>query len=332
MDRTVVPGVGLLVVVGLTGRLLASVVPGVHYLIVTIVVGLIVGNAYGVPEWGRTGIETHKLWLETGIVVMGVNVALDRVLSAGVTVLVLVFLTVASMILIIEFLARYVFSIDEKIGSLLAAGSGICGVSAVVAIAESIRAKDGDIAYAAATVLLFDSVTLFVYPFAGHALGLSDKVFGIWAGLTMFSTGPVTAAGFAFSETAGQWALLGKLTRNSLIGFVAIAYAMYYAHRRRGNGDDSVFAEWSLLWNTFPKFILGFVAMVIVANFGALSTQQIRSLSNAADWAFLLAFAGLGLELQLDELRATGTVSVVVVLVGLGVIATATLIVLQTLY
>lgn len=345
MRRTFVPGLAVLLGVGLLARLVASAV-GLNYLIVTILLGLLIGNVYGVPDWARPGVETHKVWLEAGIVVMGASVALDRIVAAGPTILLLVVVTVATTILAVELLARVVFSIHEETGSLLAAGSGICGVSAVVAIAESIDVDETHVAYAAATVLLFDSTTLFVYPLVGHALGLSNTVFGIWAGLTMFSTGPVTAAGFTFSKTAGEWALLVKLTRNSMIGLAAIAYALYYA-RRTGepsrtdgdneiNGSDRTAAEapsdWRFLWNTFPKFVLGFVAVLLVANLGLLSGAQITSLSNASDWAFLLAFAGLGLETRLDELRSTGYEPILVVLLALLVVATAMLVVVQALF
>lgn len=347
--RRTVPGLAILLAVGLLARLVASAVPGLNYLIVTILLGLLVGNLYGIPDWARPGVQTHKVWLEAGIVVMGASVALDRVIAAGPTILFLVVATVTTTILVVELLARAVFSIHEETGSLLAAGSGICGVSAVVAIAESIDVDETRIAYAAATVLLFDSTTLFVYPVVGHALGLSSTVFGIWAGLTMFSTGPVTAAGFAFSETAGQWALLVKLTRNSMIGFAAIAYAVYYARRTDGDahrGDDAhrtdggsnhesadgVPGGWRFLWNTFPKFVFGFLVVLLVANLGFLSEAQITSLSNASDWAFLLAFAGLGLETRLDELRSTGYKPILVVLLALLVVATAMLAVVQALF
>lgn len=332
MRRTIVPGFLLLLTIGLTARLLTSVIPSVNYLVGTIVLGVIIGNTYGIPEWARPGVETHKLWLMAGIVVMGAGVALDRVVDAGPTILLLVVVTVATTILVIELLARFVFSIHEETGSLLAAGSGICGVSAVVAIAESIQVDDTHIAYAAATVLLFDSMTLFVYPLVGHVLGLSSTVFGIWAGLTMFSTGPVAAAGFAFSETAGQWAVLVKLTRNSLIGVAAIVYAVYYAHRGSSERVDGVAGGWRFLWETFPKFIIGFLAVMIIANLGFLDEQQITSLGNISDWTFLIAFAGLGLEIQLNELRSTGYEPIVVVFVGLLVVATAMFSVVQALF
>ncbi|EMA44008.1 YeiH family protein [Halococcus saccharolyticus] len=331
--RRLLPGLLALVAIGLAARTVASVVPSANYLIVTIVIGIVVANTYGVPSWTQPGVGTHTVWLETGIVVMGASVALDRVLAAGPRILLLVVSTVLATLVVVEVLARAVFAIHEETGSLLAAGSSICGVSAVVAIAESIDADETRIAYAAATVLLFDAATLFVYPLVGHALQLSDTVFGIWAGLTMFSTGPVTAAGFAFSEAAGEWALLVKLTRNALIGLAAIGYALHYARRTEGSGAaESVAGGATHLWATFPKFVLGFLGVMLVANLGLLGDSAITSLSHAADWAFMLAFAGLGLEIDVDELRSTGYRPVLVVLVGLVVVSTTVLLVVNGLF
>lgn len=303
------------------------------HLIVVIFIGLVVGNTYGVPRWATAGVETNKLWLEAGIVIMGASVALDRVVAAGPTILILVVATVVTTISTVEALARNVFDIRDEIGSLLAVGSGICGVSAVVATAESIEADETQIAYAAATVLLFDAVTLLAYPVVGHVFGLSETVFGIWAGLTMFSTGPVTAAGFAFAPAAGEWALLVKLTRNALIGVTAIGYALYYIRRSdEDTSERAVPSGWWYLWDSFPKFVLGFVAVMTIANMGVLSEPQLRSLEHAADWLFLMAFAGLGLDIQVDELRSTGLKPVLVVLVSLVGVGGLSLVVLTTLF
>ena len=303
------------------------------HLIIVILIGMIIRNTYGVPRWATAGIETNKLWLEAGIVVMGASVALDRVISAGPMILLCVVITVVATIVTVEVLARGLFGIRDKIGSLLAAGSGICGVSAVVATARSIEANERQIAYAAATILLFDTVTLFVYPVIGHVLGLSDMVFGIWAGLTMFSTGPVTAAGFAFSRAAGEWALLVKLTRNSLIGVAAIGYALYYIRKSGENTTQKVVpGSWSYLWESFPKFVLGFIEVLLIANTGLLTQAQLASLEHASNWLFLFAFAGLGLEIRLDELRSTGFEPVLVVLVSLVGMSIATLFVLIHLF
>lgn len=337
MRRTILPGLIVLVVIGLVGYGLSTTIPEVNVLIITILLGIIIGNTYGIPDWAHPGVSTHSLWLEVGIVVMGARVALGQVLDASSMLIMLILGTVLVTIITVEFLARFVYSIPEEIGSLLAAGSSICGVSAVVAVAESIHVNRDDIAYAATTILIFDAITLFVYPLIGHALHLSDTVFGIWAGLTMFSTGPVTAAGFSFSNTAGELALIVKLSRNSLIGIVAILYAVYY--RRRGgktttteNEADGIWDALQSLWESFPKFILGFFALMILANIGVLNQKQVSSLSNVSDWAFLLAFAGLGLEFQIGKLRETGYKPVLTVLTMLLVLSTVILFLVRTLF
>lgn len=328
MRRRLALGVGLLLAGALLARGLATVVPLVPPILLAIGLGLLLGNALGVPEWARDGVASYRLWLEAGIVLLGASVPLARVLRAGSTVG-LVVLTVLLTLLVVEALARLVFAVDGVTGSLLASGAAICGVSAVVAVAESIDADEATVAYAATTVLLFDSVTIVVYPLVGAALGLSDTVFGVWAGLTMLSTGPVTAVGFAVSDTAGQWAVLVKLIRNSLIGVAAVGYAAYYARQR---GDTSLVADPRRLYETFPTFILGFLLVMGIANSGVLDSAAVASLSTAADWLFLVAFVGLGAEIDVAELRSAGGRPALVLLTGVTLVATVALPVVVVLF
>jgi uncharacterized integral membrane protein (TIGR00698 family) len=330
MERTIAPGVLLLVAVGLAARAVAAVVPVADALVVSLLIGFGLGTVFGVPDWARPGVRTHGRLLETGIVVMGASVALEQVVAAGPTLLLLVVGTVLTTVVAVESIARVALSIRDESASLLAAGSGVCGVSAVVATAESIRADDAHVGYAAATILLFDAVTLLVYPLVGHALDLSSTVFGIWAGLTMFSTGPVTAAGFAFSETAGRWAVLVKLVRNATIGVAAVGYALVYARLRR-EGFDAAGGP-RRLWRAFPKFVVGFFVVAAVANLGVLDARSIASLSNASDWAFLFAFAGLGLEIRLHEIRTNGYRPILAVLLALLLVSPLALLVVAALF
>jgi len=161
--------------------------------------GFVATNTVGVPDRLEPGIATHKLWLGGGIVLMGASISLETVLEVGGPVLLLVVGVTTTTLLTVELLARNVFGLADRLGSLLAAGASICGVSAVVAVAGAVRAPEEQTAYAAATVLLFDAITIVVYPIVGDLLNLSGTVFGAWAGVSMFSTGPVVAVGFAHS-------------------------------------------------------------------------------------------------------------------------------------
>jgi uncharacterized integral membrane protein (TIGR00698 family) len=323
------PGIAVLITGALIARSVAPVIPGVESLLLAILLGIVVTNTVGVPDIASPGVETHKLWLATGIVLMGASLTVDQILESGVLVLSIVIGVTAFTLLYIEFLSRHVFDIRAKLSSLLAAGSSICGVSAVVAVAGGIQAREEHIAYAAATVLLFDAATLFAYPILGELLTLPDKVFGIWAGVTMFSTGPVVAAGFTHSTEAGQWATVTKLTRNALIGLVALAYASYYT-KKRTSGSDRI--RMSELWTQFPKFIVGFMLLMLVASAGVFSEGQLNSLENAYNWFFLVAFVGLGMEIRIGELRQAGIRPVVVVSVALITASSVTLAALLVLF
>ncbi|MFB6108292.1 MAG: YeiH family protein [Haloplanus sp.] len=323
--RRYLPGVCLLCLGAVLARAVGTLT-GLNRLLVAIALGVVLANGYGIPSRLAPGLSTHKIWLGTGIVLMGASLTLGTVLDAGPTLLLVILVVAGTTMLTVELLAGSVFGLGDRLGSLLAAGSGICGVSAVVAVSGAIRAREEQIAYAAATVLLFDSVTLVVYPMVGHLLGLSDVVFGIWAGVSMFSTGPVVAVGFAHSATAGQWATVTKLSRNVLIGVVVLGYASYYSGS--GGGTPSV----RTLWDEFPKFVFGFLALVAVSSAGLLSAPQRTALEHGYDWLFLLAFVGLGTEIRLEEFRSTGVKPALVVLAGLCVASILSLVLLTLLF
>ncbi len=307
----VIPGIGFLCVGAVLARWF-ELVTGFNHLLVAIGIGFVLANSIGIPGRLGPGIATHKLWLGAGIVLMGASLTLDTILEVGATIILVVVLVTTSTILVVEVLSRNVFGLATRLGSLLAAGASICGVSAVVAVAGSINAREDQIAYAAATVLLFDAFTIVVYPIIGELLELSGTVFGIWAGVSMFSTGPVVAVGFAHSEAAGQWATMTKLSRNALIGLVVLGYATYYAGSET-NRTISV----RTLWDEFPKFVLGFLVLVLVASAGMFSQGQQQSIENAYNWLFVLAFVGLGTEIQLNHLRNTGMTPALVVFLAL---------------
>lgn len=332
---SVVPGLAVLAALAALAAGVATVVPRVSELILAIIAGAVVANTVGVPAWAQSGVRRYKLVLESAIVLLGARVAVDQLATVGPTVFGLVVFVIAFGVVFVELLSRYVFDLARTNGSLLAAGSSVCGVSAVAAVASSIQANEQQLAYAAATVLLFDALTLVLFPVFGQVLDISAKAFGVWAGLSMFSTGPVAAVGFANSPVAGEWATITKLVRNSFIGVLAIGYAFvylrWYSTPNAGRDADGSALGLGAAWNAFPKFLVGFVFVVAIANAGLLSDESLSSIATVTDWLFLVAFAGLGFDVRLSSIRDAGARPVLVVLLYLLVVSFLSLIAVTTL-
>jgi len=295
--RALLPGLAVLAVLGALARGLGRVTP-LSPLVVAIASGVAVAALVDLPEQVQPGIDRYKLLLETGIVLLGAGLTISQIVNTGPLVVAMAAGVVLFGVLFGEFVGRLA-GVGRKTRSLLSAGASVCGVSAVLAVAGSINADEADVTYAAGTVLLFDAVTLLVFPVVGAALGLPDRVYGVWAGLSLFSTGPTAAVGFAVSDVAGQWATVTKLVRNTFIGVLAVAYAVHYA----ADGEDAQPTE---IWYRFPKFLVGFLLVALLANANVLDAAARESIGTVSDWLFTLAFVGLGFDLNPRQLRATG--------------------------
>src|SRR3989454_8127703 len=296
-----IPGVLLLFAIGYAGKLLERNVgtyakahhwtfPNIEYVLWAILIGLVISNTVGVPQIFRSGVATYEFWLKAGIVLLGSRFLLGDVLKLGGVSLTLVAIELAVAIGIMTLLGRW-FRLKPKLTSLLAVGSSICGVSAIIAAKGAIEADDDDATFAIAAILALGAFGLFAYPALGPLLHMSDLAFGVWAGLAVDNTAEAAAAGAIFSDAAGKIAVLTKSTRNAMIGFVVLAYAIYWASRGQAKAVEGKAA---FLWQKFPKFVLGFLFVSLLATFQVFDKAQIASLANLSRWAFLLTFAGVG--------------------------------------
>jgi uncharacterized integral membrane protein (TIGR00698 family) len=328
----VIPGVLLLAAVGYAGKLLERNVgsyakahhwtfPNIEYVLWAILIGLAISNTVGVPQIFRSGVATYEFWLKAGIVLLGSRFLLGDVLKLGGVSLALVALEIAGAIAFMTFLGR-AFGLRPKLTSLLAVGSAVCGVSAIIATQGAIEADDEDSSFAIAAILALGALSLFTFPLIGHALHLSDHAYGLWAGLAVDNTAEATAAGALYSDAAGKLAVLAKTTRNAMIGFVVLAYAIYWASRGQAKtvGNKAAF-----LWQKFPKFVLGFLLISVLATYHFFTKEQTTALANLSRWAFLLTFAGVGLRTNFREMRKQGLRPFAVGAIGEVVIAVFTL-------
>jgi uncharacterized integral membrane protein (TIGR00698 family) len=310
------PGLALLLGIGYAGKLAETglkslakstgwALPNVEYVLWAIIFGLLIGNLFGSRKWFQLfdpGIATYEFWLKLGIVLLGVRFLLADVLKLGGVSLLLVVLELALAIGIMIGFSR-LFGLGPKLTALLAVGSSICGVSAIIATQGAIDAEDEDASFAIAAILALGAFGLFVYPLIGHALGMSDHAFGLWTGLAVDNTAEASAAGALFSEAAGKVAVLAKTTRNAMIGFVVLGAALLFAAR---SGREFQGSKGAFIWSKFPKFVLGFLLFSTLASLQVFDKTQTTSLANLSRWSFLLTFAGVGLRTNIGELRRQG--------------------------
>jgi uncharacterized integral membrane protein (TIGR00698 family) len=307
------PGVALLAGIGYLGKLTEQsisaygkahhqMLPNIEYVLWAILFGLLLSNTVGVPRIFRPGLATYEFWLKAGIVLLGSRFLLGDVLKLGSLSLIFVIIELAVSIALMTVLGRWM-RLSPKLTSLLAIGSSICGVSAIIAAKGAIEADDEDVSYAIAAILSLGAFSLFAFPAIGHALGMSDQAFGLWAGLAVDNTAEATAAGALYSDTAAKFAVLAKTTRNAMIGFVVLGYAIYWARKAE---RVEVANKAGFLWQKFPKFVLGFLLISLAATWGIFSKPQLADLANLSRWAFLLTFAGVGLNTDIRQLRKQG--------------------------
>jgi uncharacterized integral membrane protein (TIGR00698 family) len=327
-----IPGILLLAVVGYAGKFIEQfiahygkahhlVLPNIEYVLWAILIGLVISNTVGVPAIFRSGVATYEFWLKAGIVLLGARFLLGDVRRLGGLSLVLIAIELALALTFMTYLGR-AFKLKPKLVSLLAVGSSICGVSAIIAAQGAIDADEEDSSYAIAAILLLGALSLFLFPLVGHALHLSDRAYGLWAGLAVDNTAEATAAGALYSDAAGKVAVLAKTCRNATIGFIVLGYAIYWA----GKGQAAeVQNKGAFLWRKFPKFILGFLLISLLATVGFFTKPQLAAVGNLSRWAFLLTFAGVGLRTNLRELSKQGARPFIVGAVGEIVIALITL-------
>jgi uncharacterized integral membrane protein (TIGR00698 family) len=327
------PGIALLFIVGYAGKFIEQfialygkahhlVLPNIEYVLWAILLGLFIANTIGVPSIFRAGVATYEFWLKTGIVLLGARFILGDVAKLGGLSLGLVFIEILGALAFMTLLGR-AFNLTPKLTTLLAVGSSVCGVSAIIATQGAIEADEEDSSFAIAAILALGAISLFLFPLIGHALHLSDHAYGLWTGLAVDNTAETAAAGNLYSDAAGKIAILTKTCRNALIGFVVLGYAIYWA--RKGQAAGVTGSKAAFLWQKFPKFVLGFLIVSTLATVGFFSKPQLLAVGNLSRWAFLLTFAGVGLRTNVKALTKQGLRPFIVGAIGEVVIATLTL-------
>jgi uncharacterized integral membrane protein (TIGR00698 family) len=304
--RELLPGLILVGALAAVARGATALLPAyISEITVGVVGGIVVGSLIGVRDVFRPGIRfaVHRL-LRLGIVLLGVRLSVEAIVGTGATALLVILACVTLAFGAVLLLSRLA-GIPPRLALLIAVGTAICGNSAIVATAPLIKAEDREVSFAVATITLFGVAAVIVYPWIGSLLGLSDSVFGVWAGVAVNDTSQVTAAGFAYSSPAGDTATIVKLTRNLLIGPALILVALLW-----GRGTSSAEARPAftlrMVRQAVPLFVIGFVTMAILNSIGLIPDAADAPVGEAAQILILLALCGVGLGTDVRALLRVG--------------------------
>ena len=295
--------------------------------IIALFMGTII-NSFFHPVWIKPALKfTSKKILKAAIILLGASLSVNTIMSVGkMTFFVMIFTFL--MCFGGGYFIRKLFKLNWKLSNLISAGTGICGGSAVAAIAPVIDADDKDIAFAMSSTFLFDMVMIALYPLMGKALGLSDVAYGIWAGTSVNDTASVVASGYAFSEAAGDFATMVKLTRTIAIIPTVLVFAYIGTRAKRKELQNATGNQKVNMMKIIPWFICGFLALAIINSIGFIPAEVSGIMKQASKFLMVSALAAIGLSTSLTDFKKAGlapmfygvTIDTLVTLTALAVI------------
>lgn len=298
------PGVGLALAIALAARIGAPFTGPVPDVLIALLSGIALANLLRIPAAFQPGIHfvLNKV-LRAAIILLGAGLTLASILKLGAATLWLVLICVCIAVGLGLLLARFAH-LPGAVGTLIGAGTAICGGTAILAIGPLIEATDEEIAYGITTIFTFNIIALLVYPPLGHALHLSPITFGSWAGTAVNDTSVVVATGYVYGQTAGATATIVKLTRTLLL--VPVAFALGTAHIMRSRNGSPTKLPGRAILKAVPWFVLGFAGMAMLNSVGLLPTELTRSLTQFAGFLILVVLAAVGLNVDLPKIGRMG--------------------------
>src|SRR5262245_10396806 len=301
--------IGLPVVFGLAlaARLLAGnglfIDWGIEYVIFALLLGLLISNTIGTPEWLKPAVQT-EFFIKTGLVVLGAGLLFYEVIQAGALGIVQAVLVVFVVWYSCFWLCRKL-KVDDEFAAMLSTAVSICGVSAAIAACGAIQGDKKKLSYVTSLVLIVAVPMMIVMPWVAKSTGMDDLVAGAWLGGTLDTSASVVAAGALVSDTAMKTGVIVKFSQNALIGVAAFLLAIWWAFKLKAAGERP---SPGVIWERFPKFVLGFVVASAVFSFALpadLVTGTRGALTEIRTWWFALAFVCIGLETRFIELATT---------------------------
>lgn len=271
---------------------------GLSALIIAIVLGMAFHNLIGTPVRAKPGVQfAMRQILRFAIILIGLQLTVQQVAGVGFVGLAVIALVLFSTFAFTKWLGARL-GVEAKLAELIAAGTSICGASAVIATNTVTGAHDEDVAYAVACVTVFGSLAMLTYPLFPALLHLSPHQYGLWAGSSIHEIAQVVAAAFQDGKDAGNFATIAKLSRVAMLAPLVIGLGLikHYGGSARTHRQPV----------PLPWFVLGFVALVVVNSLVAVPATAKHAVGSFDAFLLSMALAGMGLETDFAKLRAKG--------------------------
>jgi len=275
---------------------------GIEYVIFALAIGLLVSHLGGASASIRAAARS-ELFIKTGLVIMGATILFSDVIAAGA----LGILQAVGVVVVVWYAAFWLakkLRVDEELAVMLSTAVSICGVSAAIAACGAIQGDRRKLSYITTLVLVVAVPMIILMPWVVRLTGIPDAVAGAWMGGTLDTTGSVTAAGALVSDTAMKIGTIVKFSQNVLIGVAAVVLSTWWA-MRQSNGQETGSTGIGVIWQRFPKFVLGFVGASLVFSFvltPAMVEQTQSAIGSVRTLWFALAFVAIGLEARVSDL------------------------------
>lgn len=272
--------------------------------LISLFIGMLIGNSINFPSWITNNIK-GEYFVKIGLVLLGTTVIFEDILKAGIFGLVQAVIVVISVWYFSFWLCKKL-GIDKEMSMMLSSAVSICGVSAAIATAGAIKGDQKKLSYVVSLVLITAIPMMIGMPYIASWLGLSQEVTGAWLGGSIDTTGAVVASGSLVGEKALQVSTIVKFSQNVLLGLAAILISIAWSYYNQGpslttNNKPSM----SVIWERFPKFIIGFLAASVLFSF-VLSKELVADIKspikNLQHLWFTLSFTCIGLESKVKDI------------------------------
>ncbi len=299
------PGLGLAVLLGLLATVIGRRLPTLGAPVVAVVGGGLLSRL--IPPGSAvltSGLSlARERVLPFSVVLLGAQLSLSEVARVGLSSLPVMLGTLASCLAAAYLLGR-ALHLTRDLRTLIGVGTAICGASAIAAVSPAIKAKGDDIAYAISTIFLFNVVAVIVFPPLGHALGLSQSEFGLFAGTAVNDTSSVVAAASSYGSAAAQHAVVVKLVRTLMI--IPIVLVLGILTRRRSPDALQPVSKVRQAMTSVPWFLLAFVVVVGFNSAGLIPHALHVPVQQLAQLCIAVALAAIGLSTDVQALRTAG--------------------------